>query len=120
MKSTRRRGSLALKRQSGCSATLLSYYAGMEVTSEAKLPIYQKPSMAHRVTWHIRLLRQLKHLTASKDTQKFPELYRYDALSLLSCMTLDVKNIHSVVHHNDRLFMVLDYPETLEMQPKRA
>ena len=56
----------------------------------------------------------MKHLTASKDTQKFPELYRYDALSLLSCMTLDVKNIH------DRLFMVLNYPETLEMQPKRA
>ena len=70
--------------------------------------------MAHRVTWHIRLLRQMKHLTASKDTQKFPELYRYDALSLLNCMTLDVKNIH------DRHFMVLNYPETLEMQPKRA
>ena len=28
---------------------------------------------------------------------------------MLSCMTLDVKNIHSVVHHKDKLFTVLNY-----------
>ena len=51
MKSIRDTGSLALKRRSGCTATLFSYCAGMKITSEAKFPIYQKPSMAHRVTW---------------------------------------------------------------------
>ena len=35
---------------------------------------------------------------------------RYDALDLLSYFTLDVKNVHSVVHHKDKLFVVLDYP----------
>ena len=28
---------------------------------------------------------------------------------MLSCMTLDVKNIHSVVHQKDKLFTVLNY-----------
>ena len=28
---------------------------------------------------------------------------------MLSCMTLDVKNIHSVVYHKDQLFTVLNY-----------
>ena len=49
------------------SDTLLySYGAAMEIISEAKLPIYQKSSMAQRVTRHLRLLRQLKCLTSSK------------------------------------------------------
>ena len=38
----------------------------MKIISEAKLPINQKSSMAQRVTRHLRLLRQLKCLTASK------------------------------------------------------
>ena len=33
----------------------------------------------------------------------------YSALNLLSCMTLDVENIHSVVHYKDPLCTVLDY-----------
>ena len=37
------------------------------------------------------------------------ELHGYSALNLLSCMTLDVENIHSVVHHKDPLCTVLDY-----------
>ena len=45
----------------------------------------------------LRLLRQLKCLTALKNLLKVSEFYRYDALNLLSYMTLDVKNIHSVV-----------------------
>ena len=65
-KSTRQRGSLASGRWSGCSATLLSYCAAIKIISEAKFPIYQKSSMAQRVTRHLRLLRQLKCLTASK------------------------------------------------------
>ena len=28
----------------------------------------------------------------------------YDATNLLSCMTLDVENLHSVVHHNSGVF----------------
>ena len=51
MKSIRYTGSLAFKRRSGCSAIPFSYCAGMKIISEAKLPIYQKTSMAHRVTW---------------------------------------------------------------------
>ena len=45
----------------------------------------------------LRLLRQLKCLTALKNLLKVSEFYRYDALNLLSYMTLDVKNIHLVV-----------------------
>ena len=65
-KSTRWTGYLAFRRWSGCSATLMSYCAAIKIISGAKLPIYQKFSMAERVTRHLRLLRQLKCLTASK------------------------------------------------------
>ena len=41
--------------------------------------------------------------------QQALELHGYDALNLLSCMTLDVENMHSVVHHKDPLCTVLDY-----------
>ena len=51
MKSTGHTGSLAFKRRLGCLATLFSDCAGMKIILEAKLPIYQKSSMAHRVTW---------------------------------------------------------------------
>ena len=51
VKSTRYTGSLAFKRRSGCSAIPFSHCAGMKIISETKLPIYQKTSMAHRVTW---------------------------------------------------------------------
>ena len=82
----------------------------MKVILEAKLSIYQKSSMAHNGPRGLRLLRQLKCLTALKDLQQVSELYRYDALNPFSYMALDVKNIHSVVHHKDKLFTVLDYP----------
>ena len=29
----------------------------LKILSEAMLPIYQKSLMAHRITWHLRLLR---------------------------------------------------------------
>ena len=63
--------------------------------------------MAYRVTCHLRLLRQLKCLTALERLQHVWKLYQYDAPNLLSCMTLDVKTIHSDVHHKDKLFAVL-------------
>ena len=44
----------------------LSHCVAMKIISEAKLPINQKSSMVQRVTRHLRLLRQLKCLTASK------------------------------------------------------
>ena len=75
-----------------------------------------------RVTWHLRLLRQLICLTALKNLRiiKVSELYRYDALNLLSYMTQDAKNILSVVHHKDKLFMVLDYPSNFGNVAKRG
>ena len=69
-KSTRCTGSLAFKRRSGWSATLFNYCVWMKILSEAKLPVYQKCWMAHKVTWHLRLLRQLKCLTALKTPSK--------------------------------------------------
>ena len=122
MKSTRRRGytRIAFKRRSGCPATHFNYCAGMTVILEAKLPIYEKPSMAHRVTWHLRLLRPLKCLTALKNLQQVLELYRYDALNMLNWMTLDVKNIHSIEHHKDKLFTVLDYSRNFENAAKEG
>ena len=89
MKSTWPRGSLAFKRRSGYSATLFSYCAEKTILSEVKLSIYQKSSMARKVTWHLWLLRQLKCLTALKNPQQVSELYQYDPLNLLSCMTLE-------------------------------
>ena len=62
-------GIQALKHSGGGRAVQrhsLSYCAAMKIISAAKLPISQKSSMAQRVTRHLRLLRQLKYLTASK------------------------------------------------------
>ena len=76
--------------------------------------------MAHRVTRHLRLLRPLKcFLTALRNHQQVSELYLYDALNLLSCMTLDVKDIQFIVlHHKDKLFTVLNYSRNLENAAK--
>ena len=85
--------------------------AGIKILSKAKLPTYQKSLTAQRVRWHLKLLRQLKYLTAQQKEklQKVSELYRCEALNPLSCMTLDVEDIHSVMHHKYKLFTVLDY-----------
>ena len=109
-------------RRSSCSATLLINCLGVTITSDAKLPIYQKSSMAHRVTRQLRLLRQLKcFLTALRNHQQVSELYLYDALNLLSCMTLDVKDIQFIVlHHKDKLFTVLNYSRNFENAAKEG
>ena len=53
-------------------------------------------------------------LKALKNFQQVSELYRYDALNWLSCMTVDLKTwVHLVVHHKDKIFKVLDYPRNL-------
>ena len=65
--------------------------------------------MARRVTWS-KTAASIECLTTLKNLQQISALYRYDPLNLLSYMTLDVKNIHSVVHHKDKLFTGLDYP----------
>ena len=61
--------------------------------------------MAHRAhtTASIEMLNGLENL------QQDSELYWYDALNLLGCMALAVGNIHSVTHHKDQLFTVVDY-----------
>ena len=73
--------------------------------------------MAHRATRHLILLCQLKCLTALKpNQQQFSELYLYDALNLLSCMTLDAKSIPFIfLHHKDKLFTLLITQETLSI-----
>ena len=76
-KSTRRTGSLAFRRRSGCSATLFNYCTAMKSISEAKLPINQKSSMSHRVARYLWLLRQLKCLTALRSLQQVSELCLY-------------------------------------------
>ena len=87
-------GSLVFNGRSGYSAALFSSCPGMKILSEAKLPIYQKSSVAHgaRVERGLRLLRQLKCLTALKSLQQVSELYRCDALNLMSYMTLQEQN----------------------------
>ena len=54
----------------------------MKIILDAKA-IDQKFSMAHRVTWHLRLLRQWKCLKALKNFYQVSELNRYDAINLL-------------------------------------
>ena len=61
--------------------------------------------------WRQRLLSPFK--CGLEKLQQVLELHGYDALNLLSCMTLDVENIHYVVHHNDPLYTVLDYSRNL-------
>ena len=81
----------------------------MEILLAAKLPIYQKSSMAHRVTWYLTAV-STEMLNGLENLQQVSELYRYDAFNLLSCLTIDVENIHLVVHRKDLLFKVIDYP----------
>ena len=60
--------------------------------------------MASKTVVSVEMLRiRLENL------QKVSELYGYDSLNLLSRMTLDVENIHSVVHHRDPLCTELNY-----------
>ena len=95
--------------QLGCSATLFSYCARMKIISDAKCQFIKNPQWPTRKRG-LRLLRQLKCLAALKKLQQVSQLYQYDALNLLSYMKIDVKNIHSVGYHKDKLFTVLDYP----------
>ena len=46
--------------------------------------------------------------------------HEYSALNLLSCMTLDVENIHSVVHHKEPLCTVLDYARNFASAAKEG
>ena len=50
-------------------------------------------------------------LNVLENLQKFSELYLYDALNLLSCMTLNGKNIQFIfLHYKYKLFTVLNCP----------
>ena len=44
----------------------------------------------------------------------------YDATNLLSYMTLDVENLHSVVHHKSEVSTALQYALAFLVQRKRA
>ena len=65
--------------------------------------------MAHNETWS-KTAASIEMLSGVEKLQQVSQLYQYDALILLSYMKIDVKNIHSVGYHKDKLFTVLDYP----------
>ena len=111
MESTRHTGFLTFKMRSGCLATLFSYCAGIKLYQKWSCQFIKNPQWPTGKR-SLGLLRQSKFLMALKNFQQVSELYRYESLNLLNYMTLDVKNIHSVVprHHKDKLFTVLDYP----------
>ena len=75
-------------------------YTRSEVANVPKILNGSQGNVASKSTASIEMLTSLENL------QKVAELYRYDALNLLSCITPDVENIHSVVHHKDQLFSV--------------
>ena len=77
-------------------------YTRSEVANLPKILNGSQGNVASKSTASIEVLTSLENL------QKVSELYRYDALdlNLLSCMTPDVENIHSAVHHKDQLFSV--------------
>ena len=61
---------------------ILILLINISIISEEKLPIYQKSSMAYRVTRHLRPLRQLIRLTAVKSNSQ-----NYTPMTLLTCWT---------------------------------
>ena len=65
--------------------------------------------MAHRVTWY-KSAASHEMLDGVEKPSAVSELYRHNALNLLSYMTLAVRTIHSVLHYKDKRFTVLDYP----------
>ena len=73
--------------------------------SEMRWPIYREPSTVLRVMWRQRLLSEMW----LEKLQQVLELHGYDALNFVRCMTLDVENIHPVVHHKDPLSTLVDY-----------
>ena len=65
--------------------------------------------MVFRVMWH-QTVESVQMLKCSLEKlQQVLELHGYNDRNLLTCMTLNVENIHSVVHHEDPLCTVLDY-----------
>ena len=75
--------------------------------------------MAHRVTWYLTAV-STEMLNGLENLQQVSELYRYDAFNLLSCMTIEVENIHLVVHRKDLLFKVIDYPRNFTNPAKEG
>ena len=68
-----------------------------------------KSSMAHRVTWS-KTAASIETLNGVEKPPASLRIIPICSLKLLSYMTIDVKNIHSVVHDKDKLFTVLDHP----------
>ena len=66
-------------------------YIRSEVANLPKILNGPQGNVASKTTASIKML-----LKALKNFQQVSELYRYDALNLLSCMTVDLKNISSL------------------------
>ena len=65
--------------------------------------------MAHRETWS-KTAASSEMLNGVEKPPASLRIIPIAALNLSSYMTLDVKNIHSVVEHKDKLFTALDFP----------
>ena len=66
-----------------------------EVASLPKILNGPQGNVVSKTATSIEMLNGLENL------QQVFELYRYDTRNLLSCLTLDGENIHSVVHHEE-------------------
>lgn len=79
------------------------YSIRTEVANLTKILNGPQGNLASKTAASIEMLNGLENL------QQGSELYWYDSLNLLGCMALAVGNIHSVTHHKDHLFTVVDY-----------
>ena len=85
-----------------------------EVANLTKILNGPQGNVASKTAASIEMLNGLENL------QQGSELYWYDALNLLGCMALAVGNIHSVTHHKDQLFTVVDYVRNFGNAAKKS
>ena len=93
----------------GLLSDTLHLLRGNENYIRSEVANLSKSSMAHRVTWS-KTAASIETLNGVEKPPASLRIIPIYALNLLIYMTIDVKNIHSVVHDKDKLFTVLDYP----------
>ena len=93
----------------GLLSDTLHLLRGNENYIRSEVANLSKSSVAHRVTWS-KTAASIETLNGVKKPPASLRIIPICALNLLTYMTIDVKNIHSVVHDKDKLFTVLDHP----------
>ena len=101
MRGTRLTSSSGFKRRS-------SDQLGNKNSIRSEIPKFIKNLNSPQGNVASKIAASIKMLNSLETRKRISERYQYDALNLLSCMKLDVENIHLVVHHKDQLFTVLD------------